>query len=246
MDNYDSFDEPAERPGLRFEPWDLISLLVLVTTACLAVYFLILFINPSIPYNPLPPNQANPYAPPTFTITPIKLEATWTPTVVNTTETPTLLPTITLQASPTGFSLLPTTKTPKPTSTPQKEFSATVSYIDSTIIHPDSACNWQGVGGTVVDVNNADIFYQYINLVGTYNGKSVGPGGVSRIVSGVNPDYGRSGFEFFLSTAPISSNHELYLQIVDQTGYPLSDNIYINTYNDCEKNLVLVRFKKNR
>jgi hypothetical protein len=52
------------------------------------------------------------------------------------------------------------------------------------------------------------------------------------------------GFEFFLGTVPISSKGELFLQLLDQSGLPLSDKIYIDTFNDCSKNLVLVRFKK--
>jgi hypothetical protein len=45
---------------------------------------------------------------------------------------------------------------------------------------------------------------------------------------------------------PVASNDTLYLQLLDQAGLPLSDNVYIDTFNDCKKNLVLVRFKKNR
>jgi hypothetical protein len=73
----------------------------------------------------------------------------------------------------------------------------------------------------------------------------VGPNGFTTTVSGIAPAYGKSGYEFFLGTVPIGSRGQLYLQIVDQAGLPLSDNIYIDTYNDCSKNLVLVRFKKN-
>jgi hypothetical protein len=32
--------------------------------------------------------------------------------------------------------------------------------------------------------------------------------------------------------------------LLDQAGLPLADNLYINTYSDCSKNLVLVHFKK--
>jgi hypothetical protein len=63
------------------------------------------------------------------------------------TETPTLRPTFTLEPSPTPVSLITPTITPTPTRTPKAPFSATVTYIDSTIIRPDLGCNWQGVGG---------------------------------------------------------------------------------------------------
>jgi hypothetical protein len=160
------------------------------------------------------------------------------------TETQTLLPTLTIEPSATLVSLITPSNTPTPTKTPKRPFSATVTYIDSTIIHPDSACNWQGVGGTVVDANNADVTGIVVRLGGTYNGKTKNePPQVQ--VSGVAPAYGRSGYEFFLGTVPILSKGELYVQLLDQAGLPLSDNITIDTFNDCSKNLVLVRFKKN-
>jgi hypothetical protein len=237
--NYD--DSPAPKPGRKLELWDMLSILVLLITACIGVYFVLIYLFPASGLNPLAPKPIDVNAPPTPTITPIQLEPTWTSTLIITTDTPTLIPTLTLEPSPTLFSLVTPTITPVPTKTSRKPFSATVSYIDSTIIHPDLACNWQGVGGTVVDSNNADMSGMVIRLVGNYNGKSKS----EPTVSGVAPAYGKSGYEFFLGTVPISSRGELYLQILDQAGLPLSDNIYIDTYNECSKNLVLVRFKKN-
>jgi hypothetical protein len=64
-------------------------------------------------------------------------------------------------------------------------------------------------------------------------------------VSSIAPAYGKSGFEFVLGTDPISSKDELYLQLLDQSGLPLSGKIYVDTFDDCSKNLALVRFKKN-
>ncbi len=245
MDNYESFDQPVRQPAIRMEFLDMLSILLLVSTLCLAGYFLAIFINPHLPINLLPPRAVNPYAPPTFTITPIQLEPTWTATLINITDTPTLLPTITLQPSPTGFSLLPASKTPSPTSTPRVPFSAdTPQAIESTLIaHLQGAgCNWQGVGGSILDANNSDIVGMVIRLVGTYNGKSVN----MTTVSGISPDYGKSGYEFMLGSTPIASQDLLYLQLLDQAGLPLSENIYLDTFKNCEKNLVLVRFKKNR
>jgi hypothetical protein len=241
--NYD--DSAVSKRSTRLELWDLLSILVLLITAVVGVYFVLVYLFPNSPLNPWPPNPFVPYATATPTITPIQLEPTWTFTPAIGTETATLLPTQTLEPSPTLLSLVSPTFTPSPTKTPKRPFSATVTYIDSTIIHPDLACNWQGIGGTVVDANNTDITPAIINLIGTYNGKSVGPNGFTTTVSGIASAYGKSGYEFFLGTVPISSRGQLYLQIVDQAGLPLSDNISIDTFNDCSKNLILVRFKKN-
>jgi hypothetical protein len=243
---YDYNDSAISKRSSRLEFWDMLSILVLLTTAVIGVYFVLIYLSPNSPLNPYPPNPFDPNTTATPTITPIQLEPAWTSTImILGTETLTLVPTQTLEPSPTPFSLVPPTETPSPTKTPKRPFSATVTYIDSSIIHPDLACNWQGVGGTVVDANNADMIPMVIRIMGTYNGKSKSePPTIT--VSGVAPAYGRSGFEFFLGTVPISSKGELSLQILDQTtSLPLSDIIYIDTFNDCSKNLVLVRFKKN-
>jgi hypothetical protein len=250
MSKYDYPDldaPPKQTTAARIELWDMLSILVLLITACMGVYFLMIFINPFSSLNPLKPFNSD--LPPTMTPTPLQLEPTWTASpTIQPTITETARPTFTPLASPTFFSLVPATNTPEPTrtpkatDTPKAPFSASVTAIDSTIIHPESACNWMGVGGTVVDSNNSDVIGIVIRLVGTLNGKRV----EMTQVSGVTPAYGKSGFEFFLGTVPVASKGTLYVQLLDLAGLPLSQNVYVDTFNDCSKNLVLVRFKKNR
>ncbi|MBP6210610.1 MAG: hypothetical protein KA473_14345 [Anaerolineales bacterium] len=238
--NYD--DAPAPKKRAKLEIWDLLSIFVLILTACLVGYFALIFFMPNSVMNPFPPDPAALSNFPTPTITQIQFEPTWTATFAPVqTEPPTLLPTFTLEPTQTPFSLVPPTKTPTPTKTPKAPFSGTFKAIDSTIIHPEMGCAWQGVGGTVVDANNADMLRMTIRLVGTYNGKSKN----ELTVSSIAPAYGKSGFEFFLSNTPITSKGELYLQLLDQAGLPLSDNLYIDLSKDCSKNLILVRFVKN-
>lgn len=238
---YDYYDETPQKPkeSLRLDMWDMLSILVLLATLCIGAYFAAIFVSPNASYNPLNPVRNQP---PTPTITQIQPPATWTPTV-GLTETPTLtlVPTFTLEPSPTVVSLITPSATPTATKTPKAPFSATVTYIDSTIIHPEAACNWQGVAGTIVDASNADMLGIAVRVTGFYNGKSKN----ELTVSGIAPAYGKSGFEFFLGTVPVGSDNLLTIQILDQAGLPLSDNIPINTYADCTKNMVLVKFKKN-
>ena len=238
-----SYEEtPALKQSSKLEIWDMLSIVMLILTFCLGLYFVALFLFPQSAFNPLKPNAVDPNAPPTATLTPIQLDATWTVTPSQAvTETPTLFPTYTLEPSSTPFSLVTSTITPTPTATSKAPFSATTTYIASTIIHPEAGCNWQGVGGTVVDANNADMLRMTISLIGFYNGKSVN----QLTVSSIAPAYGKSGFEFVLGTEPISSKDELYLQLLDQSGLPLSGKIYIDTFDSCSENLALVRFKKN-
>src|SRR5271157_2505981 len=158
MSNYDFDEQPAKRTsGPRLNQWDILSIIVVLITVCIAGYYALIFINPNMPFNPFPP-PPTPFRLPTATITPIQLPATWTatnPTLMSAmTATDTPPPTFTLIPTMTSFSLIPPTQTPLPTFTPTAPFSATVpQYIKSTIIHSDLGCAWQGVGGTVVDAS---------------------------------------------------------------------------------------------
>jgi len=239
MSKYDYDDKPKS----RLDIWDMLSILTLIMTFCIGLYFVAIYLSPNAAYNPLSPVRAMSGMIPTATITPIQLLPTWTPTQGVITEIPTLtlVPTFTLEPTVTVVSLITPSRTPTPTATPRAPFSATATYIDSTIIHPEAACNWQGVAGTIVDANNADMIGIAVRLSGFYNGKTQN----ALTVSGISPAYGKSGFEFFLGTVPISSDGLLTIQILDQAGLPLSGNIEIDTFSDCSKNLVLVKFKKN-
>jgi hypothetical protein len=248
--NFDfDYNPQAEQPNPaspKLEMWDILSILVLLMTCGIVVYFGMIFFDPASPMNPLPPVVVTAYHSPTPTITPLGLEPTWTPppTPVQS-PSATLAPTFTPIPSATLFSLTPASATPTVTNTPKAPFSATVGEVQSDIFPhlQAAACNWQGVGGSVVDANNSDIIGMTVRLVGSYNGKTVD----IPTVSGIITDYGRSGFEFVLGTTPITSKGKLYLQLLDQTsGLPLADNVYIDTSSDCKKNLVLVHFKKNR
>jgi hypothetical protein len=241
-DNYNYGMTSAQPQGNKLDIWDMLSILMLILTFCVGAYYVAIFLFPQAAFNPLKPDPSALGILPTPTAAPIQLEPTWTITpTVEPSSTPTLVPTYTIEPTFTPFSLITPSVTPTPTATPKAPFSATITYIASTIIHQDLGCNWQGIGGTVVDANNADMLRMTIRLAGKYDGRSK----TELTVSSIAPAYGKSGYEFFLGTAPVSSKGELYLQLLDQAGVPLSDNIYIDTFNDCSKNLVLVRFKKN-
>jgi hypothetical protein len=240
FERFDFEEEPVQSGPPRFNVLDLFTGLILLVTLAVAGLFLYLFLVPTTPLNPLKPKIPTPFDFPTATNTPLQLEATWTPTVLLTTETPTLAPTITLQPSPTLYSIVPPTKTPRATETPRAPYGATVTAIESTIIHPELGCGWFGIGGSVVDDKNAPVLYMTLRLSGSLGGDPV----EKLTVSGTALDYGQSGFEFELGKSPQASNKLLILQLFNQAGQQLANDIPIVTYNDCKKNLILVRFKE--
>ena len=238
-----NFDGKPSRPqGAPMQMWDILSILVLLATACIGAYFVFVYLNPSSSFNILPPGGRGSQFP-TATATPIGLAATWTPSpTLELTPSNTPRPTFTPFFTNTPFSLVPPTKTAKPTNTPRAPFGASSSQVESSLIHPDLACNWAGIGGTVVDANNSPVIGTVVVLRGTLNGNTI----EQQTVSGINKEYGPSGFEFVLGNAPVASNRTLYVQLVDQANIPLSDKVEVVTSSECNKNLVIIRFKKNR
>jgi hypothetical protein len=246
-DDFDFDGAQTRRSEAPMQIWDMLSILILVLTVCLVGYFALVFINPASSLNIFPPGRG-PFAQavPSFTVTPLQLQATWTASpTLQLTPSDTPRPTFTPLPTFTPFSLVPPTRTSRPSATPtapRAPFSGTFTQVDSTIIHPELACNWAGIGGTVVDANNSPVIGTVVVLRGTLNGSTI----EQQTVSGINKEYGPSGFEFVLGTAPVASDNTLYVQLVDQQSLPLSDPVEITTSTDCTKNLVMVRFRRNR
>ena len=241
-DDFDFDGTQSRARGSSFQLWDLLSVLMLILTACIAGYFVLIFINPNASYNLLPPGGPGARLP-TATTTPIQLQATWTASpTLQLTPSNTPRPTFTPFFTNTPFSLVPPTKTPKATNTPKAPFGATTQQVQSTVIHPELDCTWAGIGGTVVDSNNSPVIGTVVVLRGTLNGSTM----EQQTVTGINKEYGPSGFEFVLGNTPVQSNNTLYVQLVDLQNIPLSDKVFVSTSSDCAKNLVIVRFKKTR
>jgi hypothetical protein len=54
--------------------------------------------------------------------------------------------------------------------------------------------------------------------------------------------YGPGGYEVTLSNSPADTDGEAWIQLFDLGGDPLSDRIYLVTYDDCQRNLILMNF----
>lgn len=249
-DEFDFDGKPSRARGAGLQLWDLLTVIVLIATACAVGYFVLIFLNPTSSLNVLPPGGAG-FAPqpPTATITPLQLEPTWTasPTIALTpSETP--RPTFTPISTDTPVSLFPPTRTPRPSRTPtapKAAFSVTVEYIQSTIFYPELGCSYFGIGGEAVDVNNAPYKFGIVKIGGTLNGQTIDPE-THTTVTGVATQFGQAGFEIVLNMPRTNSNGTLWIQLFDVAGIPQSDRQEFNTYEDCQRNLIKVRFKANR
>ena len=107
--------------------------------------------------------------------------------------------------------------------------------------HPDEGCNWFGVAGQAVDKNNAPIQYLTLHLGGSLNGQTIDMLSLTGTAT-----YGWGSFEFYLDNQPVDSVGTLWIQVLDQSGTALTNRVYFDTFDNCEKNLVWFNFKKNR
>jgi len=247
MDSFDYQDNTQPTRSVSALVWNTLTVVVLLAAVCVALVVLMLFVNPSSAFNPFPP----PTLPvaislPTITPTPRSvLPPTWTPL-------PTDLPTATYTPRPTS--------TPAPTETPFSLFTPTnttealfgMPYdvasgspvaISSVTFHPEAGCYWMGVAGQVLDISGAPVSTGVvIQLSGVIGGDFVD----ITSLTGIAPQYGQSGYEFFLGDRPIASNNTLWVQLIDQAGRALSEKIYFETFDDCSRNLVFINFKQLR
>jgi hypothetical protein len=247
---YDFDDSPRTSRRTSAAIWNLLTILVLLAAACFAGLFLMIFINPQSGFNPFPPPTlpaalAFPSATPT---SPIVLPPTWTPVPTQEpTATFTPRPTATLPPTDTPFSLV----TPEAGTTTPEAASGGVSFVlqsgspvaIANIAHPEQGCNWMGVTGQVFDMKDSPIQGQQVQLGGYLVGSPL-PSGFMLTLTGLAPQYGAGYYEFTLADHPIASNGTLWIQLLDQAGLPMSEKIQFDTFNDCEKNLIVINFRQ--
>lgn len=258
MTNYDDFlnDAPRAIPPAKKKKkagrdalWNILTVVMLVMTLCICGLFYSIFSNPYSAFNPLqPPSPIPPSLTPTWT--PIRFDPTWTPEPTQPpppTNTP--RPTITLEPTATLFSLAtPTpppsatpvvspTRTPKPTGLP---YGVTVNALESTTYRADTSCAMMYVAGQALDSRNNPAMGLIVKLGGSVPGKSFN----ETTLTGIAVAYGPGGFEFELGIPPAASKNTLWVQLFDQANAPMSEQIYLTTYAECNRNLIYVRFKQ--
>lgn len=209
---------------------------ILVTgTLVVGLIFAVIFINPQTPINPLPP-----------TTLPV-LVLTWTPSP---TPRPVLPPTWTATIQPTAEP----TETPQPTDTPlptdtpvptaDLESGTTFDIqegspsYEANTFHSEAGCSWLGVGGQIFDSAGEPVPGILVEA-----GGQLGEIDISALtLSGTASNYGEAGYELALHNAPVDSNGTLWIQLLDQANLPLSEKIYLQTYDSCDSNLIRVNF----
>lgn len=252
IDPDDPNDSSSHHRRSRKKPgalWNLFTTLILLGIFVMVIYFGLIFSNPGSPLNPFPV----PSLPPTVAIpamaytkalpSPTEQESTLVDdTQISPTEQSTTFSTIT-----EVFPTLPLQQA-TPIETATLKPGVNYPYILQSKPEAISAasynrdCNWMGVAGRIIDLQGRHATGIYVHLGGNFNGESMD----FTSLSGTALDYGQSGYEFTLSQQPIASSKTLWIQLIDQSGLPLSDRFPFDTYAECEKNLILISFKQIR
>ncbi|MEN6299063.1 MAG: hypothetical protein ABFD51_03975 [Anaerolineaceae bacterium] len=103
-------------------------------------------------------------------------------------------------------------------------------------VHPTLACNWMGVAGQVFDMEGKPQIGYVVQIGGTLAGKDI----LLLAITGGNTSVGVGGYEIKLADETIASNRTLWMEIYNLEGKSLSGKINFDTYDDCEKNLIII------
>ncbi len=241
--DYSDVERPRSSRGGSGMVWNILTILVLLTIACVGLVTLLIFVNPRVAFNPFPPPTEIPTVViPTATNTPLfNLPPTYTPTMTReptSTDTPrpTWTPLILFTDTPVGGAV-----TPQPGGWGFVVQQGTPVAMNAIVYHPEIVCDWMGVAGRAFGLNGEPVPLLLVQLGGTLEGRLIE---TQTSMTGVaNSIYGQPGFfEFTIANHSIASQQTLWIQLVDQQNLPLSDKIYFDTFDDCEKNLILINF----
>lgn len=185
--------------------------------------------TPTFTFTPSPTVTASITPTPTITDTPA---ATLTPSI---TPTPSISPTFTPTVTPTG---------PTPTYTPS-DIPYPFNLRDTVNITANfantAACNWQGVGGIVLDKDGNPYTKQLI-VRGIYNNGSTPD---ITVPTGSSSAYGGpSGYEIkFANRAEVGT---YYVRLETVNGTQVSPLIQVSFAADCSANVGIVNFIQTR
>ena len=196
MDTFDFNDTPQPKRSTGGIIWNILTILILLSTICVAAVFAVIFVNPYSGINPFPPPTLPaaltfPTATPTLSLV---LPPTWTPKPTSEpTATSTPRPSATLPPTETPFSLVTQVVTATAEST--QAASGGMPFVVqqgqplaiTNIYHPDLACNWIGVGGQVFDLKGSAITGLQVQLGGVLNGTII-PQGSRPTLTGLLPN----------------------------------------------------------
>lgn len=168
-----------------------------------------------------------------------------------TSEPPT--PTVELYTPTPGITATPSdTPTPTATATAEPTFTPTAvpyrlqqtnPYYIKNFTRDDLGCEWLGVAGQIFNAEGKVQKDIVIRAGGEINGTPVIEDMVMPLAEPeIDLAYGPGGFELTIAESLADSESEVWIQLFNLEGDILSDKIYLTTFDDCQKNLILLNF----
>jgi len=147
---------------------------------------------------------------------------------------------VTETLTPTAFATL--AATPTAITFPYQTQVNNPHYL-SNFARPDLGCGWLGIGGQVF--NSEDVVQK--DVIIKVGGELAGSPIVEEMTMPlaepeIDSAYGPGGYELTLAEAPVDSDSTVWIQLFSLQGVPLTERISIITYDDCQKNLLLINF----
>ncbi len=157
-------------------------------------------------------------------------------------------------ATPTMTATSTATDLPTLTFTPQPTFTATPApyhlqlmnpFYLSNFTHPELGCNWLGIAGQIFSSGGQVQLDILIKAGGELSGEPIEE---EMTMPLADPDvdlaYGPGGYELTLAFSPVDTESTAWIQLFSLDGDPLSEKIYLTTFADCQKNLILMNFSE--
>lgn len=152
--------------------------------------------------------------------------------------TPTITPVFELEPTPTQASTIPPDGVEE-VENPRFGIQAGTPAGMANITRVEDGCNWMGVGGQVLDHAGMPI----VNLVVEVGGK-LGEVPILELgITGSEVVFGPGGYAVKISDYPVNSDGTVWVQLFDLGGVPQTKKIYLTTYSNCDRNLILVNFR---
>jgi hypothetical protein len=225
-----------------------LALLFVVLTPLALIVYLVIFLFPQLPINPLPPIKAGQVAIAGPTRTPVETSRpTRTPHPTNTptptatpaaTDTPTVIVIVTVKPGSTRTRVPTATPIGPRTAVPTRSvFNYTAELIYQH--HQLYGSSWAGMAGLVFDAN---LKHQQNIDVHAWGDAPLGVNGQESL-SGTYPQYGPSGWEFQVADKPVFGTW--HVQLVDDQGTPLSNVVDVVMQGDSRANLAYIIFQQN-
>ena len=104
--------------------------------------------------------------------------------------------------------------------------------------HPELGCNWLGVAGQVFDLEGNPVLDLVVEVGGTLEGQPL----LGLSLTGVATAYGPGGYEIQLADHVVASVGGVFILVKNDASVNLSGNTVVETFADCEKNLLLLNF----